>query len=299
MSEFQMTADVENIKKMSTFPNRDDGLSAEQVKARFDQAAVDIKRHINEVIAPAIKATKVAADVSVSYSAQELTAGQQEQARNNIGAASADDFGEVVRNCPGMKGIPDATSFNHLTANLDQGFYRVHKNDWADLPGTIEESPLALLVFWYTKYYYVHIAYSMVSNMVAYRIVKADTHAVHKDWFVQTDNVVQYTDQELTDAQQEQARNNIGAASKNDLHLMSDEVRDVSDTVSKKVGFTPQALSVNQKIQARSNIDAASQMSVDYLISKFTTKGISLTDEKTSEKYVLYVQNGKLTMEKE
>ena len=155
----------------------------------------------------------VQTDNVVQYTDQELSDAQQEQARNNIGAASADDLGEVVRNCPGMKGIPDAASFNRLTANLDQGFYRVHKNDWEDLPGTVEESPLALLVFWYTKYYYVHIAFSMSTNLFAYRIVRADTHAVHKDWSPNLGEALLYTPQELTDEQKAQARENIGAAS--------------------------------------------------------------------------------------
>lgn len=327
MSNLKMTTDVEYIQKMDTFPNKGGGLSADQVKARFDMAAVDIKRHINDVIAPAIEAMKAVTDVSVSHSAQELTVGQQDQARKNIGAASADDLEKVVRNCPGMKGIPDATSFNRLTANLDQGFYRVHKNDWEDIPGTVEESPIALLVFWYTKYYYVHIAYSMVSNLVAYRIVKADTHTVHKDWFVQTDNVVQYTDQELTDAQQAKARENIGAASENDLHLTSDIVRDIEYTLAEEkikisalqgivqttaqdldrvaevvkdtVLVTAQDLTNEQKAQARTNIGAASQVLVDFLLSQFSANGIVLGDAKTGDRYILYVEDGKLTMKKE
>lgn len=60
-----------------------------------------------------------------------------------------------------------------------------------------------------------------------------------------------------------------------------------------------QDLTINQKFQARRNIDAASQVSVDFLMTKFTETGMYLIDEKTSEKYVLYVKNGKLMMEKE
>lgn len=61
----------------------------------------------------------------------------------------------------------------------------------------------------------------------------------------------------------------------------------------------PQTLSSSQKIQARSNIDAASQMSVEFLMSKFSSNGLILLDEKTNEKYILFVRNGKLVMEKE
>lgn len=61
----------------------------------------------------------------------------------------------------------------------------------------------------------------------------------------------------------------------------------------------PQTLNSSQKIQARSNIGAASQTSVDFLALKFSSKGLILIDEKTSEKYTLFVRNGKLVMEKE
>ena len=86
---------------------------------------------------------------------------------------------------PAFKGIPDEKEHNHLTANLGPGFYRVHHSNWADLPGSTKDSPLALLVFCYTTYYNVHIAYSMSADLVAYRIVRADTHKVYRDWFVQ------------------------------------------------------------------------------------------------------------------
>lgn len=63
--------------------------------------------------------------------------------------------------------------------------------------------------------------------------------------------------------------------------------------------YKAQALTDAQKNQARANIGAASQLSVDFLISKFTPTGLALSDERTGEGYVLYVRNGKLVMEKE
>ena len=65
------------------------------------------------------------------------------------------------------------------------------------------------------------------------------------------------------------------------------------------VRYKAQNLTDSQKNQARTNIGAASQMAVDFLAGKFTSNGIYLSDEKTGEGYVLYVKNGKLTMEKE
>jgi hypothetical protein len=87
MSDLQMTVDVENIKKMSDFPNRDGMMSAEKVKALFDQAAVDIKRHINEVLAPAIAGAREKAYSAALFTEQTLKKEEQEQARRNIGAA--------------------------------------------------------------------------------------------------------------------------------------------------------------------------------------------------------------------
>ena len=63
--------------------------------------------------------------------------------------------------------------------------------------------------------------------------------------------------------------------------------------------YKGQSLTGDQKIQARANIEAASQAAVDYLVAKFAPEGIILYDEKTAEKYILYIRNGKLTMKKE
>lgn len=98
--------------------------------------------------------------------------------------------GEAVRDHmakrPRLKGVPDAESFGHLTANLTtQGFYLVQKTDWADLPGEASDSSFALLVFWYTKNYNIQVVYSIPTDLVAYRIVNANTGKVYKDWFVQ------------------------------------------------------------------------------------------------------------------
>lgn len=48
----KLTADVEIIQKLCTFPNREDGLTAEQLKEKFDHAAVQIKRYVNGTLIP-------------------------------------------------------------------------------------------------------------------------------------------------------------------------------------------------------------------------------------------------------
>ena len=47
-----MEEDVEVISKLGDVPGSDDGLSTAQLKARFDLAAVRIKRYINETMLP-------------------------------------------------------------------------------------------------------------------------------------------------------------------------------------------------------------------------------------------------------
>ena len=97
-----------------------------------------------------------------------------------------DEDGRVVAfekvDSPGYKGSQDSEKFNRLAANLNQGFYLANKTDWDDLPGDENDTSFALLVFWYTKNYNVQVAYSIPSNMAAYRMVNASTGAVYKDW---------------------------------------------------------------------------------------------------------------------
>jgi hypothetical protein len=62
--------------------------------------------------------------------------------------------------------------------------------------------------------------------------------------------------------------------------------------------YKKQTLTDNQKIQARANIGAANETAVEWLMAKFVAQGIVLEDDKTNEKYVLFVRNGKLMMEK-
>lgn len=50
-----MTEDVEIIQKLSTYPNKDDNLTAEGLKEKFDTAAVSIKRYINNTLVPTIQ----------------------------------------------------------------------------------------------------------------------------------------------------------------------------------------------------------------------------------------------------
>lgn len=50
----KLTADVEIIRKLCTFPNREDGLTAEQLKEKFDRGSVEIRKYINTVLVPVL-----------------------------------------------------------------------------------------------------------------------------------------------------------------------------------------------------------------------------------------------------
>ena len=51
----QLLADVENISALDDLPNDNDGLSAAELKAKFDKAGVDIKDYLNITLLPALE----------------------------------------------------------------------------------------------------------------------------------------------------------------------------------------------------------------------------------------------------
>lgn len=59
MSIPKLTADLAVIQKLSDLPNATDGLSAEELKAKFDEAAEVIQKWINEEFVPAIAAENI------------------------------------------------------------------------------------------------------------------------------------------------------------------------------------------------------------------------------------------------
>lgn len=55
MSVERFLKDVEIISKLGYNPGTDDGLSPDEVQAKFDEAAVSIKAYLNDVIVPALE----------------------------------------------------------------------------------------------------------------------------------------------------------------------------------------------------------------------------------------------------
>jgi hypothetical protein len=63
----QFTEDVEVIQKLGDHPNSDDGISADELKAKFDQAGSAIKKYLNEQIVPAVQKLQEDADNSATF----------------------------------------------------------------------------------------------------------------------------------------------------------------------------------------------------------------------------------------
>lgn len=51
--------DLNIIQKLDDYPNDVDGMSADELKAKFDEAATEIAKYINETLIPAIKAANI------------------------------------------------------------------------------------------------------------------------------------------------------------------------------------------------------------------------------------------------
>lgn len=59
MSIPKLTTDLSIIQKLSDLPNSTEGLTAEQLKAKFDEAGLEIQRWINEIFIPSITAENI------------------------------------------------------------------------------------------------------------------------------------------------------------------------------------------------------------------------------------------------
>lgn len=59
MSIPKLTTDLNIIQKLSDLPNSTEGLTAEQLKAKFDEGGLEIQRWVNEILIPAITAGNI------------------------------------------------------------------------------------------------------------------------------------------------------------------------------------------------------------------------------------------------
>ena len=67
MAVEKMTENVEVVQTLSTYPNQEEGLSAEQLKAKFDQGPKALKEYLNNVLVPAVQGIQNAMDAGAQY----------------------------------------------------------------------------------------------------------------------------------------------------------------------------------------------------------------------------------------
>ena len=63
----KMSDDVEIVQSLSTYPNQEDGLSAEELKAKFDQGPKALKNYLNNVLVPAVQEIQKALAAGEQY----------------------------------------------------------------------------------------------------------------------------------------------------------------------------------------------------------------------------------------
>lgn len=68
----KFTKDVEVIQKLSDLPNTTEGLTAEQLKAKFDEAAKLVKAFLNDQLIPAIAAKNIPFDKTAAIDAEDI-----------------------------------------------------------------------------------------------------------------------------------------------------------------------------------------------------------------------------------
>ncbi len=85
MSIPTLTADLAVIQKLADLPNSTDGLTAQELKARFDRAGLEIQTWINESLVPALQAQNIPFAASAQINAanvQDAIAAVQGQIRD-------------------------------------------------------------------------------------------------------------------------------------------------------------------------------------------------------------------------
>lgn len=72
MAISKVNEDLDIIQKLDTYPNDTDGLSAEELKERFDRAGNLLKTFLNEVLIPELEAENIPFSASTAVNAENI-----------------------------------------------------------------------------------------------------------------------------------------------------------------------------------------------------------------------------------
>lgn len=130
-----LTDDVEIISKLGTNPGTDNGLSEEQLKAKFDEAAVIIKNFINNTLIPNVNKIidlDVLIDKTLSKSGH---------------AADAQKTGEEIKNAKTAAGkaLTAAVSKTNATITLSANGW-AKKEQTVNVPGVTTDEDCDVLI---------------------------------------------------------------------------------------------------------------------------------------------------------
>lgn len=93
----RLNKDLAIISKLSDYPGGQDGLSTEEFKAKFDEAALAIQDHINNVIAPAIEEVSPEEGAHLPLSGGVMTGAINMNGRKVTNLAEPTNDGDATR----------------------------------------------------------------------------------------------------------------------------------------------------------------------------------------------------------
>lgn len=116
MSLPKMTAAVDNISKLDTRPNAVNGLTADELKAKFDKAPEDIKRFLNEVLIPALDGA-ITLDALGAVPETRKVNGKPLDADVTLGAADI-DYAGTISGAANVKEVLEALNAKKAVATV-------------------------------------------------------------------------------------------------------------------------------------------------------------------------------------
>lgn len=150
MALTKLTEDLDIISKLSDEPNDSDGLTAAQLKAKFDEAGNKIKTYLNSVLTEELQAEGGAANVGIDYieaistaqTVQDALAALATMAQQSAQGVVSDGSITTPKLANGAVTKPKLAENSVGTANLENGAVTNAKTDFT--AGFAPAGPLVL-----------------------------------------------------------------------------------------------------------------------------------------------------------